>query len=186
MKTSRVLTIILATAGLLALAAPAEAQRRGGMGGRPGGPSMGGRPGNFHPGNFHRGHFHGGNRVFVGFGFPYWGGFWGPYWGYPWGYWGYPYGYYYPPPAPYYGGYQQGVYQGRMANPPNRTNESGKDTSMAARVQRQLAIQGYYHGDIDGVVGTGTRNAIRRYQRANGLAVDGEIGGELLQSMGLG
>jgi peptidoglycan hydrolase-like protein with peptidoglycan-binding domain len=57
---------------------------------------------------------------------------------------------------------------------------------MAARVQRQLADAGYYHGAIDGVVGDGTRRAIRNYERDNGLPVDGEIDNQLLATLGRG
>jgi len=173
MKTIKALTIILAAFGLLVLAAPAQAQRHGG---------------GMHGGDFHHHHdFHHGDHVnffFGGVGFPF---FWGyPYWGYP-SYYGYPYGYGYPPPGPYYGYAPQGVYQGRIANPPGSTNDGlGKDYSMVRRVQRQLASSGYYHGEIDGIMGSGTRSAIRNYQRDKDLRVDGEIGNELLSSMGSG
>ncbi len=53
-------------------------------------------------------------------------------------------------------------------------------------MRRQLAQSGYYHGAIDGVIGEGTRRAIRSYERANGLHVDGEIDDQLLSTMGLG
>jgi hypothetical protein len=165
MKTNKVLAMILAALGLLALAAPAQAQRRGG----------GHRHGGHH--HFHHPHHH--NHV--GFFF---GGFGGPFfWGYP--SWGYPYYYGYSyPVAPYYSYDPQGIYQGRLANPPRSTNDGlGKDYSMVKRVQRQLASAGYYHGDIDGILGSGTRTAIRNYQRDNDLRVDGEIGNELLSSM---
>ena len=57
---------------------------------------------------------------------------------------------------------------------------------MARRVQRQLAAAGYYRGAIDGVVGEGTRRAIRDYERDNGLVVDGRIDDRLLSTMGIG
>ncbi|HEX4667753.1 MAG TPA: peptidoglycan-binding protein [Chthoniobacterales bacterium] len=164
--------MILAVGSLLALAMPAQAQRRGNHGG-----------GNH--GNFHHGHFHNGSRVnffFGGFGYPFYYGY--PYYGYYPYYYGYPYGY--PVGGAYYSYDPQGVYEGRMANPPRRTNDGGKDYSMAARVQRQLAAAGYYEGEIDGIVGEGTRRAIRNYQRANNLAVDGRINDDLLGAMGLG
>ena len=186
MKIGRVLTLTLAAAGLLAFAAPAQAQMRGGNrggGGRAAAATV-------NRGSVHRfdgdhdrddrGRFfgrRGGVNVFVGGGFwgwPYWG--WGPYWGYPYYY---PYGYYYPPP-PYYQGEPAGVYNGRVM-----TNESGKDVSVAAQVQQRLARAGYYHGPIDGIVGEGTRRAIRNYERANGLRADGEIDRQLLARMGL-
>jgi len=179
MKLTRTLIMILAAGSFMALAMPAQAQRRGHSGG-------GGNHGNFHHGNFHHGHFHNGSRVnffFGGFGYPFYYGYPYYYGYYPY-YYGYPYGY--PPGASYSYG-PQGVYQGRVANPPRRTNDGGKDDySMAARVQRQLAASGYYRGEVDGIVGEGTRRAIRNYQRANGLPVDGQIDDELLNAMGLG
>lgn len=174
--------------GLLALATPAEAQRRGGGGGRQGG---GGSGANFHRGhsNNHGHHHHNRGRVnvyFGGFGYP---GFYGyPYYGYP--YYGYPfgfgYGYGYPVTA--YRTYDpRGIYEGRVANPGQSTNDGrGKETSMARSVQRQLSAAGYYRGAIDGVVGDGTRRAIRNFERDNGLPVDGRIDAQLISTMGLG
>jgi peptidoglycan hydrolase-like protein with peptidoglycan-binding domain len=52
-------------------------------------------------------------------------------------------------------------------------------------VQRRLARNGYYRGAIDGVIGDGTRSAIRSYERAHGLRVDGLIDQRLLATMGL-
>ncbi|HEY8669325.1 MAG TPA: peptidoglycan-binding domain-containing protein, partial [Terriglobales bacterium] len=118
----------------------------------------------------------GGVNVFVGGGFYGWP-YWGPYWGYPYYY--APYGYYYAPP-PYYQGEPAGVYNGRVIN-----NDGGKDVSMAIQVQKRLARAGYYHGPIDGIIGDGTRRAIRNYERANGLRADGEIDRQLLETMGL-
>ena len=45
--------------------------------------------------------------------------------------------------------------------------------------------RGYYHGSIDGVIGNGTRTAIRSFERNNGLPVDGVIDRQLLATMGL-
>jgi hypothetical protein len=187
MKIIRALTIIAVIGGCWALAAPAEAQMRSHGGGNHGGNFHGG---NFHGGNFHGGpRFHNGGRVnvfFGGFGYPFFYGY--PYGGYP--YYGYPYGYGYGygyPVGAYYSYDPRGIYEGRIANPPRSTNDGGgKDVSMAARVQRQLAAAGYYDGAVDGVIGDGTRRAIRNYERDNGLRVDGRIDDQLLSTMGLG
>lgn len=85
--------------------------------------------------------------------------------GYPFGY-GYPYYGYYP--------YRYGYYQ-----------TAALDRSTVINVQRRLARNGYYHGAIDGVIGHGTRSAIRSYERAHGLRVDGQIDRRLLATMGL-
>ncbi|MBA2431371.1 MAG: peptidoglycan-binding protein [Chthoniobacterales bacterium] len=52
-------------------------------------------------------------------------------------------------------------------------------------VQQRLAAAGFYRGRIDGVIGSGTRAAIRAYQRANGLPGNGRIDTRLLARMGL-
>ena len=57
--------------------------------------------------------------------------------------------------------------------------------SLAADVQSELARQGFYNGPIDGIVGPGTRAAIRSYQAANGLAINGQISSSLVASLGL-
>jgi hypothetical protein len=91
--------------------------------------------------------------------------------GYPFGY-GYPYyGYY---PYGYYGGPRETVYRAATV-----------DRSTVIEVQRRLARNGYYRGEIDGVIGSGTRSAIRSYERAHGLQVDGLIDPRLLATMGL-
>lgn len=43
-------------------------------------------------------------------------------------------------------------------------------------VQRKLAVLGYYRGDIDGVYGPLTRQAVVNFQRDQGLAADGIVG----------
>jgi hypothetical protein len=44
------------------------------------------------------------------------------------------------------------------------------------QLQIDLASLGYYNMAIDGLYGNGTREAVRRFQQANGLAVDGNAG----------
>jgi peptidoglycan hydrolase-like protein with peptidoglycan-binding domain len=52
-----------------------------------------------------------------------------------------------------------------------------------ASVQRALARRGYYKGSIDGDLGRGTRAAIARYQKRNGLRVTGDVNRSLLRSL---
>lgn len=94
--------------------------------------------------------------------------------GYP--YYGYGYGY------PYYGAYPYGYYAPRTSVYATR---SINDDATVAAVQRRLARSGYYHGSVDGVIGPGTRSAIRAFERNNGLPVDGLIDRQLLRTMGL-
>lgn len=126
-------------------------------------------------GNRGRGHrWHGRHRhhhrhFFPGF---YYSGF-----GYPYGF-GYGYGY------PYYGASASLYYNGYYANDTVYQPSSGG--SVVAQVQEELAQAGYYRGAVDGVIGPRTRSAIRAYERANGLRVDGRIDSDLLSAMGIG
>ena len=171
MKIKRGLALVMAVAGLLAFALPADAQsnRHGGGNSNRGDTHRNdGRHGDF---RCHRG----GSRVNFFFG----GGFGYPFYGYP--YYGYaPYGYGYPVGA--YSTYDpRGIYQGQVVN-----GGAGGTNSVAVQVQQQLAAGGYYHGEIDGIVGEGTRRAIRSYERDNNLRVDGRIDDRLLATMGPG
>jgi hypothetical protein len=104
------------------------------------------------------------SSVYFGFGLGY------PYYGYGWGY-------------PYYGAYPYGY---GYYTPRYTTYDRGiTDDATDAAVQRRLARGGYYHGSIDGVIGPGTRNAIRAFESNNGLPVDGVIDTQLLRTMGL-
>ena len=54
-----------------------------------------------------------------------------------------------------------------------------------ANVQTALQQQGYYQGEVDGLLGPQTRAAIADYQRANGLAETAAVDQPTLQSMGM-
>jgi hypothetical protein len=71
------------------------------------------------------------------------------------------------------------------SNRPVYQGSAGYTDSLVGQVQLRLARAGYYHGSIDGVSGSGTRRAIREYERAHGLPEDGKIDHQLLTTMGL-
>src|SRR5437868_10674076 len=56
---------------------------------------------------------------------------------------------------------------------------------LLANLQTALQQQGYYQGEIDGLLGPQTRAAIADYQRANGLADTAAIDQPTLQSLGM-
>ncbi|MBX2856225.1 MAG: peptidoglycan-binding protein [Rhodobacteraceae bacterium] len=58
-------------------------------------------------------------------------------------------------------------------------NDQPANGAATARVQAGLRDLGYNPGPIDGVKGTQTTQAIRDYQRDNGLLVDGQASYEL-------
>jgi putative peptidoglycan binding protein len=58
-------------------------------------------------------------------------------------------------------------------------------TNLAVSVQSELAQRGYYHGAIDGEIGSGSSQAIRAFQAAQGLPVTGKIDPKLLDALGI-
>jgi hypothetical protein len=132
------------------------------------------RTANWHPDwDRHRDHFWNGHRCrFVnGEWFIYDTGFYPYDYGYPYDY--YPYEYdpgVYADDANYY---SQGAYY---------SSDQVTDSTVAG-AQTQLARQGYYRGEIDGIVGPETRRAIMRYQSDRGLGVTGRLNVDTLHAL---
>jgi hypothetical protein len=101
------------------------------------------------------------NIVFV-FGAPYFwnAGYWFPAWGYN--------------PNAYYA--WDGPIYAYNRLPPDQ---------VIANVQAALQQQGYYHGEVDGLIGPLTRGAIADYQRDHGLYTTSTIDQPTLQSLGI-
>ncbi len=87
-------------------------------------------------------------------------GFWFPAWGYA--------------PNAYYA-YDGPIY-GYNGLPPDQ---------VIANVQTALQQQGYYQGEVDGLLGPQTRAAVADYQRANGLAETAAVDQPTLESLGM-
>ncbi|HZR06685.1 MAG TPA: peptidoglycan-binding protein [Candidatus Udaeobacter sp.] len=102
------------------------------------------------------------NRIVFVFGAPYFwnAGYWYPAWGY------YPNAYY---------AWDGPIYAYNNL-PPDQ---------VIANVQSALQQQGYYQGDVDGLIGPLTRDAIAAYQRDHGLYVTSAIDQPTLQSLGM-
>jgi hypothetical protein len=104
-------------------------------------------------------------------------------WFYPWGYGYYPYGTY-----SYYddGYYDDGYATSQYSQEPSQSEyNSGAGDFSVSEVQSALARAGYYRGAIDGSLGPATRNALRRYQRDQGLAITGRIDRPVVETLGL-
>jgi chemotaxis protein histidine kinase CheA len=115
----------------------------------------------WHDQNWWHNHYHGNNFVFV-FGAPYYwnAGYWFPAWGYS--------------PNAYYA--WDGPIYAHSRMPPDQ---------VIANAQSALQQQGYYHGEVDGLIGPLTRGAIADYQRDHGLYTTSTIDEPTLQSLGL-
>ena len=114
----------------------------------------------WHGRNWWHNHYHN-NIVFV-FGAPYYwnAGYWFPAWGYS--------------PNAYYA--WDGPIYAHNRMPPDQ---------VIANVQATLQQQGYYHGEVDGLIGPLTRGAIADYQRDHGLYTTSTIDQPTLQSLGI-
>ncbi len=102
------------------------------------------------------------NRIVFVFGAPYvWNaGYWYPAWGYA--------------PNAYYA-WDGPIYASNNL-PPDQ---------VIANVQASLQQQGYYHGEIDGLIGPETRGALTAYQRDHGLYETSAIDQPTLESLGM-
>lgn len=61
----------------------------------------------------------------------------------------------------------------------------GSRGSEVTQIQTKLKRWGYYNGNVDGIYGTQTVNAVKYFQRKNGLTVDGIAGPATLKAMGI-
>ena len=62
--------------------------------------------------------------------------------------------------------------------------KEGSTTKSAVRLlQQKLKSLGYYTGSVDGTFGSGTTDAVKAFQRANGLKADGVAGGGTLNRL---
>ncbi|MGI8432935.1 MAG: peptidoglycan-binding domain-containing protein [Chthoniobacterales bacterium] len=76
-----------------------------------------------------------------------------------------------------YYAYNGPIYAGRQALPPDR---------VIADVQASLQEMGYYKGEVDGLLGPLTREALTGYQSDNGLYTTAAIDEPTLDSLGMG
>ena len=65
------------------------------------------------------------------------------------------------------------------------TSRRGSSGSEVRKIQEKLKRWGYYSGSVDGIYGSGTENAVKKFQKANGLKADGIAGKATLNAMGI-
>lgn len=56
------------------------------------------------------------------------------------------------------------------------TRESSAGLLSPKQIQRALKNAGFYNGPVDGKIGPKTKDAIKAFQKANGLKADGVVG----------
>ena len=67
----------------------------------------------------------------------------------------------------------------------NALSKQGSRGDEVTAIQTKLRESGYYNGKIDGVFGSGTKNALISFQKDNGLTADGIAGSKTLQALGI-
>ncbi len=63
--------------------------------------------------------------------------------------------------------------------------QQGSSGATVKTIQRKLKNWGYYKGSVDGIFGSKTREAVKYFQRKNGLKVDGIVGNKTLKALGM-
>jgi hypothetical protein len=106
-------------------------------------------------------HYH--NHITIVFGAPYYwdAGYWYPAWGYN-------------PGASFY-----------FDGPIYASNPQMDPGQVVANVQSALQQEGYYQGEIDGVLGPQTRAALAEYQSAQGIEPTGAVDEPTLETLGM-
>lgn len=61
----------------------------------------------------------------------------------------------------------------------------GSRGSEVKQIQTKLKNWGYYSGNVDGIFGYNTFNAVKWFQSKNGLKVDGVVGSKTLEALGM-
>jgi len=120
----------------------------------------------YHPCRHDRNWYHSHHRriALICGGYYYWDNFyWYPAWGYN-------------PLVSYYV-YDGPIYSGTLAEPPDQ---------LIANVQATLQELGYYDGEVDGILGPATQDALAVYQAENGLYETSAIDQPTLDSLALG
>ena len=69
--------------------------------------------------------------------------------------------------------------------PVEALSKYGSRGSEVTQIQTKLKRWGYYSGNVDGIYGSQTLNAVKYFQRKNGLKVDGIAGPATLKAMGI-
>ena len=61
----------------------------------------------------------------------------------------------------------------------------GSTGNEVIQIQTKLKSWGYYSGSVDGIYGSQTFNAVKKFQKKNGLTVDGVAGTKTLNALGI-
>ena len=78
-----------------------------------------------------------------------------------------------------------GIFAISRDNSVEALSKYGSSGNEVRQIQEKLKRWGYYNGSIDGIFGSKTLEAVKSFQRKNGLTVDGIAGPKTLAAMGI-
>lgn len=64
-------------------------------------------------------------------------------------------------------------------------SKMGSQSKEVTAIQTALKEKGYYTFKVDGIFGSRTKNAVMKFQKDNGLTVDGIVGDKTLKALGI-
>ena len=64
-------------------------------------------------------------------------------------------------------------------------SKMGSVSDEVREIQTKLKQMGYYSGNVDGIFGTATKNAVIKFQKDNKLSADGIAGKKTLEALGI-
>ena len=64
-----------------------------------------------------------------------------------------------------------------------KTIDKGQRGHHVSKVQTMLKHQGFLHDSVDGIYGHNTEQAVRKFQKSKGLAVDGRVGPSTMNAL---
>jgi len=67
----------------------------------------------------------------------------------------------------------------------NTLSKRGSRGDEVLNIQKRLSAWGYYDGSIDGIYGSATEKAVKKFQKKHGLKADGIAGAATLEKLGL-
>lgn len=74
------------------------------------------------------------------------------------------------------------IYSNQQVEALSKYGSSGDEVK---QIQEKLKRWGYYNGSVDGIYGSKTTEAVKAFQKKNGLTVDGIAGTQTLAAMGI-
>ena len=78
------------------------------------------------------------------------------------------------------------VYKQSASHSTEVLSKTGSRGEEVRQIQTKLKSKGIYSGSVDGIYGTLTKDAVKKFQKSAGLTADGIVGPKTLSALGIG